>query len=624
MCGIFGIISTHKSIKEDELRLCTKTMTHRGPDYQDVYLSEDKSVGLGHTRLSILDLSDRANQPIHSSCGRYVMTFNGEVYNFKEVAQELRASNDLSFASTGDTEVVLQAFIQWGHTFVDRLNGMFALAIWDKKKKECHLYRDRMGIKPLYYYQYDNLFVFGSELKSLVAYPEVKKNIEIDSSSVQNYMHLGYIPEPKSIYKHIFKFPSGTYGVVGDSSPLVLSPYWKIDSLLSKDPLKDEETAEKQLEDLLNHSVQKRLVSDVPLGTFLSGGIDSSLVTSLAAKHTTGTLNTFSIGFNDSKFDESKYARQVAKHLGTNHTEYTLSEKEAIPYLDEMSSTFDEPFADTSAIPTMLISKLAAEKVKVILTGDGGDELFLGYGSYDWAQRMAFPILQNSISKKLTSALLKKGNSRMKRAAHLFSPTQSTTLRSHIFSQEQYFFAQDELSKTMLNSSDQSYFDYEDDLSVPRSAQERQALFDLKYYLKDDLLVKVDRSSMKYGLECRVPLLDHQLVAFSANLDQTLKKKKGVSKYLLKKILYKHVPATYFDRPKWGFGIPVASWLKNDLRYLISDHLDKKTTTDLGYFNYDEVRSLLSRFENGESYLYNRLWLVISLHKWVKENSELC
>ncbi|MEQ9288852.1 MAG: asparagine synthase (glutamine-hydrolyzing) [Cyclobacteriaceae bacterium] len=619
MCGIFGIVSYNHPVNTDAVAKATRLLSHRGPDDFGTYFSSDKKVGLGHTRLSILDLSQAAHQPICSPCGRYIMVYNGEVYNFKTLRRELQVQHNISFQSSGDTEVILHAFKVWGSQFACRLNGMFALAIWDNQEQKLFLCRDRMGIKPLYVYQKNNQLIFSSELKSIINYPSVKHDLTLNQKSFYAFMHLGYIPEPFSVYENITKFPAANFGEHSAESPLKTTPYWDLQGIISNERTIDETTATDQLSNLLHESVKRRMVSDVPVGTFLSGGIDSSLITSIAAQYTS-ELHSFSIGFEEATFDESQYAKKVAQHIGTNHTEFILSEKEAIPLLEGMTSTFDEPFADTSAIPMMLISKLASQHVKVILTGDGGDEQFLGYGSYTWANRLSTPLLRSEIIKKGALHMLSKGNNRMKRVANLFAHTSKEGIRNHIFSQEQYFFANPEFQR-LFHKEDPSFHFVYTDPNINCSAAEKQAFFDLRYYLKDDLLVKVDRSSMRYGLECRVPFLDHELLAFTQTLDKKLKARNGEAKYLLKKVLYQHVPPALFDRPKWGFSIPLAKWLTHDMHYLIDDHLNEKSIHERGFFNFETVDLLLKRFKTGEDYLYNRIWLIILWQKWAQENN---
>jgi len=619
MCGIVGLMSRNAVAAEDLQRM-TDRLRHRGPDAQSIHLSEDHRIGLGHTRLSIIDLSTAANQPFASADGRYVIVFNGEVYNFQAVRQELITHHQKHFRTTSDTEVIVEAFSVWGAGMARKLEGMFALAILDQQQGKLFLLRDRLGKKPLYYYLSDRLFAFASEIKSLLTHPEVAANSKMNRAVVSTFAHLGYIPEPHTIYESIRKFPSGHYGEISSDFRLKVTSYWNIDEALERPLVRD--GAKEGLATLLDDAVQKRLISDVPLGAFLSGGTDSSLVTALAARHVSKRLKTFAIGFQESKYDESRYARAVAQHLNTDHTEYILSEQEAMGLLEAYVHHFDEPFADTSAIPTMLVSKLARKEVTVALTGDGGDELFHGYGSYAWANRLA-SLPWKMIRQPAGVALRTWGNSRLARIGKLLGPSTPGNIRSHIFSQEQYFFTQrEEQDQLFKNKADFHPFRYSETTAAAQkmSAAERQALFDLHYYLKDDLLVKVDRASMYYGLECRCPLLDHRVVEYAFTLDETLKSRNGTTKWLLKELLREHLPANMVDRPKWGFSIPLIKWMKQDLRYLLDDHLDAKTIEEVGLFNVQYVQQLKTDFLKGKDFLYNRLWVIIVLHKWWKEN----
>jgi len=371
---------------------------------------------------------------------------------------------------------------------------------------------------------------------------------------------------------------------------------------------------------LLN-SVEKRLISDVPYGTFLSGGIDSSLVTAIAQKVDSKPIKTFSIGFKESKFNESGYARKVAEYLKTDHHEYTVSHNDALELIDELDERFDEPFADSSAIPTMLVSKMAKQHVTMTLSGDGGDELFHGYGSYTWAKRLSNPLIK--YTRKPVSFALSALPSRYKRVAKLINYKNRRQLPSHIFSQEQYFFSRTELLKNLSPDflEDFTLKEKHHDIRHALTPAENQALFDFNYYLKDDLLVKVDRASMKYALETRVPLLDHNIIEFAVNLSPDLKIKKGIQKYLLKQVLYDYLPKEYFDRPKWGFAIPLNQWLLNELSYLIDTYLNKDIIEKYGIISIDYVTKLIHQFRHkNTNYLFNRLWLLVVLHKWLEKN----
>ncbi len=612
MCGIAGVIASGP-IDEVVLHSMRTSLRHRGPDADGIFVDKTGTVGLCHTRLSILDLSDSANQPFHSDDGRFSMVYNGEVYNFRELRKQLVEGHGVSFRTSGDTEVILKAFETWGNTFVTRLNGMFVIGIVDHVEYSLTLYRDRLGIKPLYYCCEGDTFLFASELKALRHWPSFKNKAH-SKESLHAFLHLGYIPEPLSVYEGIRKFPAGHMGI-WKRNEFQLEPYWEIRRQIESETHVDFSSAKATLHELLRAAVNRRLVSDVPLGTFLSGGIDSSLITALATEQGGKGLKTFSIGFEENQFDESEYALKVAQHLGTDHHPFTLKEKDCLPLVDEILNTYDEPFADSSSIPMMLVSRLAKKEVSVILTGDGGDEQFQGYGAYKWATRLAglqrwkrlFPIIQ---------VALRAGNSRWKRVSHLFETRGAVNLESHIFSQEQYYFSQSEL-KHLVKGYDASHaFGYEGPaLARTLPPEENQALFDLQYYLKDDLLVKVDRSSMKYGLECRVPFLDHEVLAFTLNLDIKLKAM-GTTKRLLKEVLYEYVPKAYFDRPKWGFGAPLHKWLLGDLRYLLEDYLNERALREVGDFDQEYVQQLLRRFEKGEHYLFNRVWLLILWQRW--------
>jgi asparagine synthase (glutamine-hydrolysing) len=610
MCGITGLVDFTRSFSEGDLRAMTDCVAHRGPDADGFFF--DGTVGLGHRRLSILDLSTAANQPMYAVGDRYVIVFNGEVYNFQEIAQKL----EVPLRTTSDTEVILEAFVKWGPDFVQRLNGMFAFAVYDRQEELLFLYRDRMGIKPVYYYYDGQRFAFGSELKSLVRLPFLQGKLTLNKEAISQFLYLGYIPRPNSIYSQIQKMESGTYLVL-NKKEIIIHPYWQLGSQVKEEVLRDEAEAKKQLRELVLSSVRYRMISDVPFGTFLSGGIDSSLVTA-AAQHVSGTpVKTFSIAFTAAKYNEAKFAAAVSRHLGTDHHEFTVTEREALEWIGQLNGIYDEPFADSSAIPTLLVSELARRHVTMTLSGDGGDELFMGYGMYAWAKRLHNPIIQ-AFRSPLAMALASMGN-RYERASHLFRYPSASRLKSHIFSQEQYMFSEQELEQ-VLTPGFGAPLDLQENgqaLKRPLSAMEEQAFFDMQYYLQDDLLVKVDRATMRHSLETRVPLLDYRIVEFALNLSPKLKVKNGVSKYLLKQVLYDFVPEEIFNRPKWGFSVPLGSWLKGDLRYLVEDYLNKQVIDTCGVVQYAGVEKLKKHFFGGKDYLYNRIWLLIVLHKWL-------
>ncbi len=619
MCGITGFYTQNNPnfVSKEELDGMTSCLVHRGPDAEGSYFTE--SVGLGHQRLSILDLSNDANQPMESHSMRYVCVYNGEVYNFKSIASDL----NIELKTSSDTEVIVEAFAEWGVTFINKLNGMFSICIYDKQEQILYVFRDRIGIKPLFYYWDGDNFAFSSELKSLLKIRYISDRRQINNAAINEFLHLGYIPEPNTIFSNIRKFPNGQTGIVSDHG-FRMESYWDIEGTIRRNVINDPREAKTRLNGLIKSSVAMRLVSDVPFGTFLSGGIDSSLVTAIASREYRGKLKTFSIGFADSKHDESKYARKVAKYLDTDHHEFMVTEDHAKDIIVDMLDFYDEPYADSSAIPTMMLAKLAKEHVTMVLSGDGGDELFHGYGAYKWAKRLTnFP--NTTFRGLLGLALSLYPSNRTRRASYLYKYKNKATIKSHIFSQEQYLFCERELDK--LLSKEQIYDsnleqDY-DNFVRKLTPEEAQAVFDLKYYLKDDLLVKIDRASMRYALETRVPLLDNRIVEFALNVEPKLKIAGGTQKYLLKQVLYDYIPERYFDRPKWGFSIPLKKWLASDLSFLISDYLNESVINEFGVVDFKEVQKIVRKFRQGHDYLYNRIWLLIILHKFLLKNKNL-
>lgn len=617
MCGIAGGYAKD-GIKQAKMQQATDELTHRGPDAGGYYTSDDGKTFLGHRRLSIIDLSAVANQPMYSADGRYVIIYNGEIYNFNNLRNKLPAH---SWHTHSDTEVILELFAAFGPDSFSWLNGMFALAVYDTQEQKLYIARDQVGIKPIYYYWDDDTLIFGSELKVIKDYWDDAK-LKVNNQAIPYFLHLGFIPEPLTIYRNVYKFPSGHFAVLDTrSGRLQFHKYWDAANYFLTAPIHDENEGYKKYKETIYEVVESQLISDVPLGTFLSGGIDSSLVTAVASDITAHHVKTFSIGFNESKYDESAYAEAIAKHLKTDHHTFKVSANDVMELVPKLLDVYDEPFADSSAFPTMLVSELARTKVTVTLSGDGGDELFQGYGMYTWAQRLQKPLIRAFHSP--IHQLLQLGNNRAKRAGKLFDYPSVSRLHTHIFSQEQYFFSEKELKHLLTAPS----FDFSgiNDLSIKSpnaNAAELQALWDFKNYLKDDLLIKVDRASMQYSLECRVPLLDQRIVELALNLDYNLKVKEGYgTKYLMKKVLYDLVPRSYFERPKRGFAIPLKEWLQGPLRYLVDAYLNDNIVNQYNIVKPHVVKDLLKKFDNGGDHLYNRVWLLIVLHWWFKKNN---
>jgi len=613
MCGITGFISFENVLNETTLRNMTATLAHRGPDAEGVFF--DGICGLGHRRLSIIDLSEQANQPMSSQNGRYMIVFNGEIYNYQEIAEKLQ----ITPRTHSDTEIILEAFAQKGTACVQLFNGMFAFAIYDTQKQELYLCRDRIGKKPIYYFWNGHHFAFASELKALMKFPFIKK--DLNYTAIEDFLHLGYIPRPHTIYEDISKMYSG-YWLKVSKKGLEENMYWDIQACIRKDNLKNEEEATTQFQSLLESSVKYRLISDVPLGVFLSGGIDSSLVAALAQKQSSLPIQTFSIGFEEEKYNEAPFAKKVANFLKTNHNELIVSTKQAKELIPQLIDIYDEPFADSSAVPTLLVSEFAKKQVSVVLGGDGGDELFLGYGMYQWAKRLKNPIIRLLRMPIAQLLKLQPQNSSYKKASKLFSYPKRKKLASHIFSQEQFLFSQAEVESLVKFP----ITNYEPLLATQFGLMNcdpmlQQSLFDLQYYLQDDLLVKVDRATMRFGLEARSPLLDYRIIEFALNLDTSLKFRNKQSKYLLKKILYQYVPETYFQRPKRGFSIPLAQWLQTDLRFLIEQYLSQKIVEKYDLVHYKQVKQMKDAFLAGDTFYYNRLWVLILLHQFLERKA---
>ncbi len=609
MCGIVGFYSDTVSVSQKELEQAAQCIRHRGPDHVGIFYKG--SVGLAHVRLSILDLTPSAHQPMSTENGKLWIIYNGETYNYKELVGKYR----IATTTRSDTEVILKAFELRGTDVFTEMNSMHALAIYNHQDNTIILSRDRVGKKPLYYYLDNKFFAFASEIKSLLCFSYIKQRVKLNTIALNYYLHLGFIPEPLTIYSTIHKFPASSYALFSNGK-LDIKRYWSLAETIKESYFCDEKEAKERLHELIVDAVKKRLISDVPYGIFLSGGTDSSLIAAIAQQQV-ANINTYSIGFNEATYNEASYARSIANYLKTKHTEYTVTFKDALSLIEDMVCHYDEPYADASAIPTMLISKLAKEKVSMVLSGDGGDELFWGYGAYRWAKRLNNPIVRRL--RKPIATLLSLGNSRYKRVSNLFKWQDVDFLPAHILSQEQYFYTIKE-SKELLNKE---YF-YKPEFLLqmpvnrPLTDVELQSFFDFHYYLKDDLMVKTDRASMRYGLEVRSPLLDYRIVEFAYNVCPSLKHQGNTDKYLLKQILYDYLPPSFFNRPKWGFALPISYWLNNELSSLVEQYLISNNSLSL-LVNMQKVKELKKRYHQGDSYLYGRLWNLLVLGIWLQK-----
>lgn len=612
MCGICGYVSK-RELNDDILTEMRDTMTHRGPDDAGLWQghSEDGYVGLAHRRLSIFDLSKLGHQPMVCADGNYVIAYNGEVYNFKEIRDSLIKCG-YSFSSECDTEVVLKSYICWKEKCFSHFNGMFAISIWDKKRNSLILARDRMGVKPLYYYfnPLSGDFVFSSELKPIMKYPGFKKNIRSDM--LGNFLCNKYIASPNSIFEKTWKLSPGSY-LVFSNNKITISKYWDLieeKKISEKNISSNFNDCKLNLDEILNSAVKSRLVADVPVGTFLSGGIDSSLVTAIAQKYSNRPIQTFTIGFYDKERDEAVRARAIAKYLGTDHTELYVGEKEILEMLDELPKYFDEPFSDSSQLPTMLVSKLAAENVTVSLSGDGGDELFCGYKMYDWTYIAQKADLLGAILYHIP------GMNRMKEH---FQPE----LRAFINNRNQkrktqlYIDVMTEQAKGLIGVNEfDPKFECESKLDYI-NWQERRMLLDMMTYLPDEIMTKTDRASMKYSLEVRNPLLDYRVVETSFTIAHKYKYSRFDKKHILKELAYDYVPKELLNQPKKGFGIPLQRWLRTTLRPEIENYTDSNLLRNQGIFNPDMVSVLVDNQRKSNKIMYSSmLWSFYVFQRW--------
>ncbi len=590
MCGICGFI-TKKRITADELKAMNDTMIHRGPDDGGVEIYEAKGgyeVGLAQRRLSILDLSPNGHQPMHSADGRLSVVFNGEIYNYPELKAEL---SDYPYSSTCDTEIILAGYLKWGISVADHIHGMFAIAIYDRDTDELYLIRDRIGKKPLYYATDDGDIYFASELKPLMACQVL--DLKINTDVIPRYIFQQYIHGPETIYRNVFKLePGGILCFKGGS--IKKWKYWDVRTVYkerSKDPVTDYEQAKTELKSLLCEAVGKRMVADVPIGTFLSGGYDSSLVTAIAQSLSDKPVKTFCIGFDVKEYNEAVYAKEIADYLGTDHTEVYISEDEMYDMVGSIAQYYDEPFADSSQIPSMLVSKVARKDVTVALSGDGGDEFFCGYNIYDNVRQAQMLDIPGAIAHMFgqipvgKDRLIDKMPFRVRVVANNRDPRTKTQIAS-----DSYIDIADRfLSKEVAASSDVLPIKYpvEDGYDIS-DWQIRRMILDMDTYLPDDILVKMDRASMKYSLENRCPIMDTAVMEYSFRIDHRFKYNNGDKKHILKDLAYDYIPEKMLNRPKQGFGVPMDQWLRGPLKdslveYSRSDFLKRQNIFDHEY-----------------------------------------
>lgn len=665
MCGIAGVFGeTHRHPIKRVVQEMSNSLIHRGPDDDGVWVDDRGNLALGHRRLSILDLSSEGHQPMMSREERYAIAFNGEIYNHLELRNELEkgslGDSLIPWRGHSDTETLLACFSHWGiRKTLERSVGMFAIALWDRKEKLLYLARDRFGEKPLYYGWVNGAFVFGSELKAIRKFPGFSN--PVDRNALSLYLRFSYVPSPHSIYQDIYKLeqgciltiatdstsqpPSSVLKIPTSKNTISLDRWWSLDSTITaatQQLITDETEAIDRLESALVDSIKLQSIADVPLGAFLSGGVDSSCIVALMQAHSAGSVKTFTIGFEEEGFNEAGFAKNVATHLGTQHVELYVSSSDALDMIPNLPQLYDEPFADSSQIPTHLVCRQARSQMKVALTGDAGDELFGGYNRYFWAER-----IWNKISwlpQPLRSGLASVINS--------ISPASwdfmASPVNACLPAQRRFFLLGDKIHKLAsrlrnVHDLDDLYMslvsEWRDPASVVIGSQEPETLladrsqkqgrtehqhrmmyWDAMTYLPDDILCKVDRAAMGIGLESRIPFLDHRVAELAWKIPLNMKIRNGQGKWILRQVLYKYIPKELIERTKTGFGVPVGEWLCGPLLEWAESLLDESRLKKEGYFNTTVVRQKWADHKAGTRNWTQSIWTILMFQAWLENN----
>ena len=628
MCGISGFVDFNKNTGRDILEKMNRTLAHRGPDGEGygIYNSTAATIGFGHQRLSIIDLSEGGSQP--QTFQSLHITFNGEIYNYAEIKKQLEEKGH-QFQSHSDTEVILHAYTEWGNEALQHFIGMFVIVIYDEARQRIFACRDRAGVKPFFYYWKDGLFLFGSELKALMQHPDFKKEININAAAA--YMQFGYVPAPHCIFIDAYKLKPG-YLLEIDLGTKTLheQQYWNVYDAYNKPTLKISlPDAIAETEKLLTSAFQYRMVSDVPVGVFLSGGYDSSCVTALLQKNNTEKIKTFTIGVPDAGLNEAPFAKAIAAHLGTDHTEFYCTQKEALEIVPQLPFFYDEPFADSSAIPTTLVSKIAREKVTVALSADAGDEIFAGYNRYDFVMKYGKKI-QNipGFMRKAAAAMMDvipAGSIPVLNKKYLFhsryeklktllkNPSEQNILMSMTRQMSEKDIAQ--LFKARV-STIATAFDSKELTRKDNTVLDFMMAIDYQTYLPDDILQKVDRATMSVGLEGREPFLDQRVIEWAAQLPMEYKYNKGNKKFIIKEIVHKYLPKDIMDRPKMGFGIPIAAWLQHDLKPFVDRYFDAGFIAKQNIFDNTEIQRIKQSFYQGRTERAEKIWYLLMFQMW--------
>ena len=635
MCRITGIWDLRPApVDENQLKETLAKMrdslAHGGPDNAGIYSDAQHRMALGHRRLSIIDLSEAGNQPM--LWGDWVLVFNGEIYNYAEIQTTLTKLGH-QFQSHSDTEVLLHAFEQWGRGAVEHFRGMFAFALWNKKTEKLLLCRDRVGVKPMYWYWKDGLFMFASELKAFHQHPDFDKSIDFEAVSL--YLQQGYIPAPKAIFEHVHKLDAGAFLEIDKAGNIQTEKYWDVTEVYQNAELKTGSELEltNELEGLLQESFELRLVADVPVGMFLSGGIDSSTVVALLQQQAGRHLKTFTIGFEDKEYNEAEHAKAIAKHLGTEHHELYCTEQDFEDLIDKLPELYDEPFGDSSGIPTYLVAQMAKKEVKVSLSADGGDELFGGYTKYEITknfypkiQRMGFlRHLAAFVAGGIDPFWLERNGHRLpivnryKNLSNKFPKFRNALLAKDLldfFNRSSTYISEKDLKKLFPVLIKRYGTDIKPDLQRLVSFL---GMVDIQTYLEGDIMAKVDRATMGVALEGREPLLDHKIIEFALALPDDLKIKGNTTKYLLRQVLYRHVPKEMIERPKQGFSIPVQKWLLGSLRGELDALAADSAFQEAMRLSPSEIQKIITNFTTQKKYVNPHfVWFLYVLYRWWK------
>ena len=650
MCGIAGFLSHSlggADVMQSTVAAMAERMWRRGPDDQGEWVDAEAGVALGHRRLSIIDLSPGGSQPMESRCGRYVLTFNGELYNFRALRRELEDAGNVAWRGTSDTEVLVEAFAAWGvETALQRSNGMFALGVWDRRERALTLARDRLGEKPLYYGRVGDSFAFASEIGPLrVLAGRLGASLEIDREALGLLLQFQYIPAPWSIFRSIRKLPPACFVQVRDGEPGEPQNYWDLRKIVERGLAEPFEGSDEEAIDLVEaqllRTVESRMESDVPLGAFLSGGVDSGLLVALMQQVSAKPVRTFTIGFDRAQNDESAEAAEIARHLGTDHTTLRVTGEQSLDVVPKLPTFYDEPFADASQIPTHLVSKLAREHVTVSISGDGGDEVFGGYMRYVWARRVGRGLrlvpgpLRSGLGRAMDAVpepVWAAGFGAMRAVTpaslHLRSPVEKIRKIASLCQVSGMDQIYDDLTKAHWDATlavlglPEGWGHRLPKLPAGLDEPAGQMMFwDLLGYLPGDILTKVDRASMSVSLESRAPYLDHELIELAWRLPLNFKIRQGTKKWIAREILRRYVPDSMVNRPKNGFETPLFQWLRGPLREWADELLSEARLRREGYFNVDMIRRVWDDHHAGKARLHYELWSVLMFQQWLESST---